>query len=107
MPEIEEPKTDKKDQISYPDFIALIAQNAGVSKEQAKITVNAMKLTIAKLLQEGKTINLPEFGKFQVVERKERKGRNPKTGAEMSIPEHKVVKFKASSVVKDALKAVV
>lgn len=100
MAEVKEAKTDKKDQISYPEFIALIAQNADVSKEQAKITVNAMKLTIAKLLQEGKAINLPEFGKFQVVERKERKGQNPKTGVPLTIPAFKAINFRPSSVIK-------
>jgi DNA-binding protein HU-beta len=44
------------------------------------------------------------FGTFSVSKRKARKGRNPKTGAEIKIPATKVPKFTAGKAYKDAVK---
>ena len=48
----------------------------------------------------GGEITIPKFGKFEVIRRKARIGRNPKTGEKMNIPEKASLKFKVSSVVK-------
>ncbi len=44
-------------------------------------------------LKKGERVTIVGFGTFTVSERKERKGRNPKTGAEMVIPAKKMPKF--------------
>jgi DNA-binding protein HU-beta len=65
--------------------------------------VNAAKSTFAKLLQEGKSISLPDFGIFEVTNRKARTGHNPKTGEKLTIKARKQIKFKSSSVLKKAI----
>ena len=57
----------------------------------------------ALLIEEGE-INLTGFGKFSLVEVSERSARNPKTGEELVVPEHKAMRFKPSQKVKEQVK---
>ena len=56
-------------------------------------------------MAEGQRCQIRDFGSFSVVRRQERKGRNPKTGEEITIPSQLTMKFKTSSVFKEELKA--
>ena len=56
-------------------------------------------------MAEGQRCQIRDFGSFSVVRREARKGRNPKTGAEIQIPAQLTMKFKTSSVLKEELKA--
>lgn len=94
MADVKENKAKKQERIGYPELVAF---------DQAKLVVNAAKSTIAKLLQEGKSISLPDFGIFEVTNRKEKTGRNPKTGEKLTIKARKQIKFKSSSVLKKAI----
>ena len=58
---------------------------------------------IAKGVKKDKNVQLIGFGTFKVSSRKARKGRNPKTGAEMTIKASKNVRFVASSAIKKGL----
>ncbi len=53
---------------------------------------------ISDALTQGKTIELRNFGVFEVKTRKPRKARNPRTGDEVFVPEKKVVTFKPGRV---------
>jgi integration host factor subunit alpha len=48
-------------------------------------------------------VNISGFGKWTVKAKKARKGRNPKTGKEMTIDARRVVTFKSSNVLRDAI----
>ncbi|MCW2239520.1 HU family DNA-binding protein [Azospirillum canadense] len=54
-------------------------------------------------LIKGETVKLPGFGKFEIAERGERTGRNPQTGAEITIAASKAPKFSAGKALKDAI----
>jgi DNA-binding protein HU-beta len=54
-------------------------------------------------LKKGKRVTFSGFGSFEVKTRKARKGRNPKTGAVISIPKKKRIKFNPSKSFKDSL----
>ena len=56
--------------------------------------VNAFLEVISKTLKSGEDVVFVEFGKFYVHSKKERIGRNPKTGLPILIPSSKTVKFK-------------
>ena len=60
--------------------------------------------TIAETMVAGDDVKIANFGNFSVVERAERAGHNPATGESMIIPATKAPKFKASSVLKAAVK---
>ncbi|MCQ2264210.1 MAG: HU family DNA-binding protein [Bacteroidales bacterium] len=79
------------------ELIDAIAAKAGLKKADAKNALEAFMATTNETLKAGGKISLVGFGTFSVSERGERKGRNPKTGATMTIPAKKVVKFKAGA----------
>lgn len=58
----------------------------------------------AKLWPAGESVTFTGFGSFKVVERAARKGRNPRTGKEITIPASKVAKFTPGKGLKDAIK---
>lgn len=86
------------------DLIAKIADKAGLTKANAERALNAFLESVEEtLVSEGK-LTLTGFGTFAVDTRKCRKGRNPQTGKEITIPECKVVKFRPGKLLKDAVK---
>ena len=83
------------------ELIDKVAQAAGLTKKDAAGAVNAVLETIEKALQNGEDIAMPGFGTFSVRESAERKGRNPQTGDEITIPARKSAKFKAGKNLKN------
>jgi len=85
------------------EFIGAVAQNADLSKVDAKNAVAAFVQEVEKVLKEGGTVALLGFGAFSVVEKAARKGVNPKTKESIDIPPRKVVKFKPGTVLRKAV----
>jgi len=86
------------------ELIEKMAKDARTTKAAAGRALNSFFMSVKKTLKEGKNFTIVGFGSFSVSQRKERKGRNPKTGAEIIIPERKVPKFTAARAFKDAIK---
>lgn len=85
------------------DLIGAIASSAGLTKVQAEKAVNAYHETVKNSIQNGKSVSVVGFGTFTAGERKERSGRNPRTGAVLTIKAAKVPKFKPGKALKDAV----
>ena len=85
------------------DLVAAMAEKAGVSKKDAEASLKAFTDVVAEELKKAEKIQLVGFGTFEVSERAARTGRNPQTGAEMTIAASKAPKFKAGKALKDAL----
>ena len=85
------------------DLVAAMAEKAGVSKKDAEASLKAFTDVVAEELKKGEKIQLVGFGTFEVSEREARTGRNPQTGAEMTIAASKAPKFKAGKALKDSL----
>ena len=79
------------------DLVAAMAEKAGVSKKDAEASLKAFTDVVAEELKKGEKIQLVGFGTFEVSERAARTGRNPQTGAEMTIAASKAPKFKANN----------
>ena len=86
------------------EFINAVAEKEGIEKKCAEKAVNAVFATIAQELAKGEKIQLVGFGKFEIRERAEKQGRNPRTGETMTVPASKVPAFKAGKALKDAVK---
>ena len=86
------------------ELIAAIAEKSGVSKKDAEKVVNATVEVITDAMAKGDKVALTGFGSFEVRERAEKQGRNPKTGETMTVPASKVPAFKAGKALKDAVK---
>ncbi|MDP3990897.1 MAG: HU family DNA-binding protein [Candidatus Nealsonbacteria bacterium] len=81
-----------------------IVRKTGLSKRQAGECLTVLLDEITKSLSRGEDVVLTGFGKFKVSQRKEREGRNPKTGEKIKIPAKKAPVFKAGKVLKEAVK---
>jgi len=86
------------------ELIDKIASGAGLSKTDAGKALDATLDAVKLALKKGHKVTLVGFGTFSVSKRKARKGRNPRTGAEIKIPAAKVPKFTAGKTLKDAVK---
>ena len=85
-------------------LVTEVAAKAGLTKEQAANAVNAVFGTMSDALASGDKIQLVGFGTFEIRERAEKQGRNPRTGETMTVPASKVPAFKAGKALKDAVK---
>lgn len=79
------------------ELVDAIAAGSGISKADSKRALDAFIDATTNALKSGDRVSLVGFGSFSVSERAERKGRNPQTGAEITIAAKKVVKFKAGT----------
>mgnify|MGYP001559425909 FL=1 len=75
----------------------------GLTKKQAGEAFEAVIDAITRGLKKGDRIQIPGFGSFSVSKRAARKGRNPATGATISIKASKNARFKAGKDLKEAL----
>ncbi len=77
------------------ELIAVLADNAGLTKTQANATLDAFVDAVTKTLKKGDKVTLVGFGTFSVSKRAARTGRNPQTGEAIKIKAKKVARFKA------------
>lgn len=75
-------------------------RDKGLTKHDAEVALNVFFETIKETLAAKESISLRGFGTFAIVERKERNGRNPRTGVEVKIPARNSVKFIPSNEMK-------
>jgi integration host factor subunit alpha len=73
---------------------------AHVSRIQSAALVEAFFREIKERLERGEPVRLSSFGSFVVRERRQRLGRNPKTGKQVKIPARRVLLFKPSAILK-------
>lgn len=86
------------------ELVASIAEKSGITKKDAEAVLSATIESIAGALKKGDKVQLVGFGTFEVRARAARKGRNPSTGKEITIPAAKIPAFKAGKALKDAVK---
>lgn len=86
------------------EMIVAIAEKTEMTKVQSEKALAAFLDTVQEELVKGEKVQLVGFGTFEVAERAERQGRNPKTGETLTIGASKSPKFKAGKSLKDAIK---
>lgn len=87
------------------ELVALVADKAGTTQVQAEAVVDAFtKVVTETLAKRGEKVVVTGFGTFEVRHRVARKGKNPRTGAEIIVPAQKTPAFKAGKLLKDAVK---
>ena len=91
------------ERLTIQDLIDLLAAKHSMTKKDAEAAVNSALNAITAALKDGDKVTLVGFGTFEVRERPERKGRNPQTGAEITIEASKLPAFKAGKALKDAV----
>ncbi len=85
------------------ELVTAVSDKAGISKKDAEAAVKAFTDVVTEELKKGEKIQMVGFGTFEVSERAERVGRNPRTKKEIKIPASRAPKFKAGKALKDAI----
>ena len=80
-------------------------EDVGLNKREAKEFVDAFFDTLREALQGGHQVKLSGFGNFDLRQKNQRPGRNPKTGEEVPITPRRVLSFRPSHLMKDRVAA--
>jgi integration host factor subunit alpha len=86
--------------LTKADLADMLFEQVGLNKREAKDMVEAFFEEIREVLEEGESVKLSGFGNFELRQKSERPGRNPKTGEEIPITARRVVTFHASQKLK-------
>ncbi len=85
------------------EIIESVHQQVRFSKKEAAEVVEMIFDTMKETLERGEKIKISGFGNFLVRDKKARIGRNPQTGKEIEIAARRVLTFRPSQVLKNAL----
>ncbi|WP_326520695.1 HU family DNA-binding protein [Leptothoe spongobia] len=83
------------------ELVDKVSEKASVTKKQADAVISAAIESIMEAVSSGDKVTLVGFGSFEPRHRKEREGRNPKTGDTMVIPATTVPAFSAGKLFKE------
>ena len=83
------------------DLIEEVAKISNLSKKESELVVNTVFDNISDALAKGDKVELRGFGSFRIRHRNARKGRNPKTGTSVSVPEKRVPFFKVGKQLRE------
>ena len=89
--------------LTRADLAKAVYEQLGLSRNESSDLVLSFFLEIANALVREEEVKLSSFGTFSVRQKRERIGRNPKTGVEVPITPRKVLTFHASHVLKDRM----
>ncbi len=87
------------------ELINVVAKETEMKKKDAEAAVDAVFAAIATALADGEKVQLIGFGTFEAKAQAAREGRNPATGAAITIPACKRPAFSASQALKDKVNA--
>ena len=88
------------------DIVERIYEKVGFSKKESAEIVELVFDTMKETLERGEKIKISGFGNFIVRDKKSRVGRNPQTGREIEISARRVLTFRPSQVLKNALNGI-
>jgi integration host factor subunit alpha len=91
--------------LTKAELAEMLFDHVGLNKREAKDMVEAFFEVIRDALESGDSVKLSGFGNFQLREKPQRPGRNPKTGEEIPITARRVVTFHASQKLKAMVEA--
>ncbi len=86
--------------VTRADLTEMVFRKVGLSRTESAELVETVIDEVCNAIERGEIVKLSSFATFQVRHKKERIGRNPKTGEEVPISPRRVVTFKASNVLK-------
>ena len=85
------------------DLVGAVVAETDLPKAEASTLVESVLESVAQALEDGETVKISAFGTFQTRAKRERIGRNPKTGIEVPITPRRVTTFRPSHILKDKI----
>ena len=86
--------------LTRADLAEAVYRKVGLSRTESADLVEAVLDEMTEAVVRGETLKISSFATFQLRDKNERVGRNPKTGEEVPISPRRVITFKASNVLK-------
>jgi len=86
--------------VTRADLAEAICREVGLSRVESSSLIEMMLEEICTAIASGEAVKLSSFATFQVRNKTERIGRNPKTGKEVPITPRRVMTFRASNILK-------
>lgn len=85
------------------EIIERVYEKSGISKKESAEVVELVFDIIKDTLERGELLKVSGFGNFTVKSKADRKGRNPQTGAEITISARRILTFKPSAILKQSV----
>lgn len=85
------------------DIVERVAEKIGVSKKDSLDLVELVFNVLKSTLEGGEHVKITGFGKFEVKHKKDRRGRNPQTGEAITIEARRILSFKPSALLRQAV----
>ncbi len=85
------------------ELVERIYEKLGLTKKECYNIVEAVFDIMKDALNKGENLKISSFGAFNVKQKNARKGRNPQTGETITISERRVITFRPSKILKDAI----
>ena len=82
------------------EIAKVVHERVGLTKKESAQIVESVLRAISQSLEQGENVKLPGFGHFIIRQKHARRGRNPKTGEDLTIAPRSVVTFRASPLLK-------
>ncbi|MAH06138.1 MAG: integration host factor subunit alpha [Pseudomonadota bacterium] len=89
--------------ITRADLAEVLYEEVGLSRAESAEFVDDILNEISDALVDGENVKISSFGSFTLRDKKERVGRNPKTGEEVPITPRRVLIFRASHILKEKM----
>lgn len=89
--------------ITRADIAEAVYEQVGLSRVETANLVEQVLDTLIDGLKQGENVKISSFASFNIRQKSQRIGRNPKTGKEVPIEPRKVISFRASHVLKKAV----
>ncbi len=81
--------------LTKKDIVNYLNETIGLNKSESKLIVEGFFNEIKEALSSGEEVKISGFGNFELIDKEERPGRNPKTGKEVTISARRVVTFRS------------
>ena len=81
--------------LTKKDIVNYLNETIGLNKSESKLIVEGFLNEIKEALSSGEEVKISGFGNFELIDKEERPGRNPKTGEEVTISARRVVTFRS------------
>jgi len=89
--------------VTKADIVDYLHTQLGLNKSESKKLIEDFFDEIKESLERNEEVKLSGFGNFELLDKKSRPGRNPKTGEEVTISARKVVTFRAGNKLRDKI----
>lgn len=85
------------------DLANNLSLNTGLSKRKSKQFIETVLETMKSTLESGEDVMISRFGKFYLVDKRKRRGRNPETGKVLILDARRIVLFRSSPILKERI----